>query len=58
MYPTNTTALSEQEIDRLTVWKWRYSLEAHGFARQQAARLLFVRWLVQCGRLNEREVQS
>ena len=37
--------LSSRDIDRLTNYKWRYSLESHGFSAVEASRLLFMRWL-------------
>jgi hypothetical protein len=37
--------LSRQDVDRLTNYKWRYSLESHGFSTAQATRLLFMKWL-------------
>jgi hypothetical protein len=37
--------LSNRDIDRLTNYKWRYSLESHGFSSGEASRLLFMRWL-------------
>ena len=37
--------LSSREVDRLTNYKWRYSLESHGFSGVEASRLLFMRWL-------------
>ena len=37
--------LTRRDIDRLTNYKWRYSLESHGFSTEQAGRLLFARWL-------------
>jgi hypothetical protein len=37
--------LTRRDIDRLTAYKWRYSLETHGFSTAQAHRLLFMRWL-------------
>ena len=47
--PTTAAApdgtLSEQDVWRLTLYKWRYSLESHGFSTEQARRLLFLRWL-------------
>lgn len=36
--------LSAAERQALNAFKWRYSLEAVGFTREQAARLLFWRW--------------
>lgn len=38
-------ALTPHEYHRLTLFKWRYSLEFIGFTRAQAGRLLFLRWL-------------
>jgi hypothetical protein len=43
--------LSNEDISRLTSYKWRYSLEAHGFSSDQAARLLFMKWLFRRGGL-------
>ena len=43
--------LTRQDVERLTNFKWRYSLEAHGFSSSQAARLLFARWLYAQGGL-------
>jgi hypothetical protein len=37
--------LSNKDIDRLTNYKWRYSLESHGFSSTEAGRLLFLKWL-------------
>jgi hypothetical protein len=37
--------LSQKDLHRLTTYKWRYSLESHGFSPDQAGRLLFMRWL-------------
>jgi hypothetical protein len=37
--------LSADELSRLTLFKWRYSLEALGFSDQQASKLLFLKWL-------------
>jgi hypothetical protein len=34
----------------LTVFKWRYLLESQGFTREQAARLVFWKWLAANGR--------
>ena len=38
-------ALTAQDVRRLTLFKWRYSLESAGFTSQQAAHLLFLKWL-------------
>jgi hypothetical protein len=38
-------ALTAQDVRRLTLFKWRYSLESAGFSSQQAEYLLFLKWL-------------
>jgi hypothetical protein len=38
-------ALTAQDVRRLTLFKWRYSLESAGFSSHQAERLLFLKWL-------------
>jgi hypothetical protein len=45
--------LTERDIDRLTNYKWRYSLETAGFTTAQANRLLFARWLYRHGYMRE-----
>jgi len=42
---TLRAALTAQDVRRLTLFKWRYSLESAGFTSQQAAHLLFLKWL-------------
>ena len=37
--------LSAQDVRRLTLFKWRYSLESAGFSSHQAEQLLFLKWL-------------
>jgi len=37
--------LTAQDVRRLTLFKWRYSLESAGFTPRQAAHLLFLKWL-------------
>jgi hypothetical protein len=37
--------LSSHELYRLTLYKWRYSLEAFGFATDQVRDLMFLKWL-------------
>jgi hypothetical protein len=37
--------LTPTELYQLTLYKWRYSLEAYGFARQEVRELMFVKWL-------------
>jgi hypothetical protein len=43
--------LSLGDVDRLTAYKWRYSLESHGFSSHEAHRLLFMKWLYGHGRV-------
>jgi hypothetical protein len=38
-------AQTAQDVRRLTLFKWRYSLESAGFSSRQAAHLLFLKWL-------------
>ena len=42
--PTSETGLSLDDLQRLTLFKWRYSLQARGFAEEQVAQLLFLKW--------------
>ncbi len=37
--------LAPEELYRLTLYKWRYSLEAYGFPDDEVRQLLFVKWL-------------
>jgi len=37
--------LTAQDVRRLTLFKWRYSLESAGFTPRQAGHLLFLKWL-------------
>jgi hypothetical protein len=37
--------LSAEELYRLTLYKWRYSLEAYGFSPEQVRKLMFLKWL-------------
>ena len=37
--------LSADELYQLTLYKWRYSLEAYGFERDQVRELMFLKWL-------------
>jgi hypothetical protein len=51
--PESTTAisivedstLSSDELYQLTLYKWRYSLEAYGFAQHEVKDLMFMKWL-------------
>jgi hypothetical protein len=45
--------LTTIDRERLTFFKWRYVLQADGFAAPQARRLTFMRWLYLQGRLVE-----
>ena len=38
-------ALTAQDVRRLKLFKWRYSLESAGFSSPQAEQLLFLKWL-------------
>jgi hypothetical protein len=38
-------ALSADELYQLTLYKWRYSLEAYGFEQGQVRELMFLKWL-------------
>jgi hypothetical protein len=37
--------LSANELYQLTLYKWRYSLEAFGFNRDEVRDLMFLKWL-------------
>ena len=37
--------LSADELYQLTLYKWRYSLEAHGFDQEEVRKLMFLKWL-------------
>ena len=37
--------LSAAELYQLTLYKWRYSLEAYGFDASQVRELMFLKWL-------------
>lgn len=39
------STLTSQDVRRLTLFKWRYSLESAGFSTREAKRLLFLKWL-------------
>jgi hypothetical protein len=40
-----TSPLTAHELYQLTLYKWRYSLEAFGFERDQVRELMFLKWL-------------
>ena len=37
--------LSSNELYQLTLYKWRYSLEAYGFHADEVRDLMFLKWL-------------
>ena len=37
--------LSAAELYQLTLYKWRYSLEAYGFEPHEVRELMFLKWL-------------
>ena len=37
--------LSANELYQLTLYKWRYSLEAYGFESGEVRQLMFLKWL-------------
>ena len=39
------SSLSSNELYQLTLYKWRYSLEAYGFESGQVRQLMFLKWL-------------
>jgi hypothetical protein len=43
---TTEEPLSEVELYQLTLYKWRYSLEAYGFNSREVKDLMFLKWLV------------
>ena len=43
--------LSAEELYQLTLFKWRYWLEASGFERPQIRQLMFMKWLYASHRL-------
>jgi hypothetical protein len=45
-------ALSAAELYQLTLYKWRYSLEAFGFDEQEVRDLMFLKWLYASRRIS------
>jgi hypothetical protein len=41
----HTSPLTPAELYQLTLYKWRYSLEAYGFERHEVRDLMFLKWL-------------
>ncbi len=40
-----TSPLTPNELYQLTLYKWRYSLEAYGFGQDEVRELMFLKWL-------------
>ena len=40
-----SSPLSATELYQLTLYKWRYSLEAYGFDQDEVRELMFLKWL-------------
>ena len=47
----HVSPLSPDELYQLTLYKWRYALEAHGFETRQVRELMFLKWLYASRRL-------
>ena len=43
--PVAGSHLSAGELYQLTLYKWRYSLEAYGFDPYEVRELMFLKWL-------------
>lgn len=43
--PVEGSPLSAVELYQLTLYKWRYSLEAYGFEPHEVRELMFLKWL-------------
>ena len=42
---SEASPLSQAELYQLTLYKWRYSLEAYGFDHDEVRELMFLKWL-------------
>ena len=42
---SEASPLSATELYQLTLYKWRYSLEAYGFEQHEVKDLMFMKWL-------------
>jgi hypothetical protein len=42
---TTPPPLTSDDVRRLTLYKWKYSLESSGFAADEIGNLLFLKWL-------------
>ena len=43
--PVTRPPLTSEDVRRLTLYKWRYSLESFGFSTAEIGHLLFLKWL-------------
>ena len=43
--PATRPPLTSEDVRRLTLYKWRYSLESSGFTAGEIGHLLFLKWL-------------
>ena len=43
--PVTRPPLTSEDVRRLTLYKWRYSLESSGFSTPEIGHLLFLKWL-------------
>ena len=41
----DSNPLTQEELYQLTLYKWRYSLEAYGFDAHEVKDLMFLKWL-------------
>jgi hypothetical protein len=41
----DTHGLTQTELHRLTLFKWRYSLKSLGFTPREVSKLMFLTWL-------------
>ena len=44
--------LSATELYQLTLYKWRYALEAYGFVAHEVRELVFLKWLYASRRID------
>lgn len=44
--------LSATELYQLTLYKWRYALEAYGFVAREVRELVFLKWLYASRRID------
>jgi len=51
--PQWTEHLTIEELQRLTYFKWRYTLRSRGFDPSQEARLMFLKWRYRTGDLTD-----